>query len=418
MLLERGARRTMEYIRRSWELTIREPSGQSPDEVPLPVRFTCPDPAPPFRGFYYWDTYYTSVGLWLSSRDDLARDNADNMLYLLDKMGYVPNYSDKSQLNRSEPPHASLQVRGVYERSHDKGWLAGAYPMLEKEYAFWNSMRLMPCGLNHYYNHASPDDIYRFAANVRKRQHPAPENPIERMRYLMNIIAEAESGWDYTPRFDHRCTDFAPIDLNALLYMHERNCEHFARELGRDADAKRWSDRAEKHRQLIREHCWGEREGCYFDYDAPNRRTFPLRTPAAFYALWAGLATEEQAARVVANLPAMEREFGLTTCAPDDPAGKREGTYQWDDPNGWAPLHYAAIEGLRNYGHHDHAERIARKWVTAVATTFAETGRVWEKYNVYNGTINGVTTTYPLKPMLGWTAGVFLHACQVLGIEG
>jgi alpha,alpha-trehalase len=395
---------------------VREPADQGPGEVKLPLRFTCPDPKPPFRGFFYWDTYYTSVGLWLTGRDDLARDNADNMLYLLETQGYVPNYADKAQLNRSQPPHASIQVREVYERSRDKGWLARAYGMLEKEYAFWNSMRLTASGLNHYYTHASPDDIYSFAGNIRQRHHPVPENPVEKMRYLTNIIAEAESGWDYTPRFDHRCTDFNPIDLNALLYLHERNCEHFARELGRDGDVKRWSERAEKRRELIQGHCWSEKDGFFYDYDLPNHRQFPLRTPAAFYVLWAKLATEEQAARMVENLPAMERECGLTTCPRQDPAGDRRGVYQWDDPNAWAPLHHAAIVGLTNYGYTQHAERIARKWAASVASTYEQTGHLWEKYNAYNGSIEGVTNEYPFKPMLGWTAGVFLQACRVLGV--
>lgn len=418
MSIDITARKVIEYIRGHWDATVREPSSQGEAEVRLPVRFTCPDPEAPFRGFYYWDTYYTSVGLWLTGRDDLAKDNADNMLYLLETMGYVPNYANKAQLNRSQPPHASVQVAGVYERSKDKGWLARAYGMLEKEYAFWNSMRLSPTGLNHYHNHATPDDIYSFTGNIRQRHHPVPENPIEKMRYLMNIIAEAESGWDYTPRFDHRCTDFAPIDLNALLYMHERNCERFARELGREADVKRWSDRAEKHLELIQQFCWDEEDGYFYDYDVPYGRRFRLRTPAAFYALWAGVATEEQAARVVRQLPALERECGLTTCPRQDPAGSRPGVYQWDDPNAWAPLHYAAIEGLKRYGYAKEAERLARKWVGAVGSTFEQTGHLWEKYNAYRGSLEGVTNEYPLKPMLGWTAGVFLYACNVLGIEG
>lgn len=414
MSFEASVRKTIEHIRQNWDATVREPSSRKPDEVKLPLRFTCPDPQPPFRGFYYWDTYYMSVGLWLNGRGDLARNNAENMLYLLDTQGYVPNYANKQQLNRSQPLHASILMREVYEHTRDQAWLGRAFDMLEKEYAFWNSMRLSRTGLNHFHNHATPDDVYRFTGNIRKRHHPVPENPVEKMRYLMNVIAEAESGWDYTPRFDHRCMDFDPIDLNSLLYLHERNCEYFAGELGRDDDVKRWSDRAEKHRELIQHYCWDQQSGFFYDYDVPNQKRFPLKTPAGFYALWAKVATNEQAAQMVQSLPAIEREFGLTTCPHQDSVVDRPGVYQWDDPNAWAPLQHAAMVGLMNYGYVNDARRLARKWASAVSNTFEQTGHLWEKYNAYTGSLDNVTNEYPLKPMLGWTAGVFLHCCRLL----
>lgn len=90
----------------------------------------------------------------------------------------------------------------------------------------------------------------------------------------------------------------------------------------------------------------------------------------------------------------------MATCEP----GARTSAFQWDYPNGWAPLHFIAVHGLLRYGYRAEAERIARKYIHAIDRTFAETGTLWEKYNVTDGTLN-VTDEYKMPPMLGWTAG-------------
>ncbi|HIC94949.1 MAG TPA: hypothetical protein EYP09_12005, partial [Anaerolineae bacterium] len=94
------------------------------------------------------------------------------------------------------------------------------------------------------------------------------------------------------------------------------------------------------------------------------------------------------------------------------------GPFQWDYPNGWAPLHWVAVCGLKNYGHFEEAARIALKWLTLCADLLARTGRMWEKYNVVERNLE-VTTDYPNQRGFGWTNGVYsaLLGKVIIGLD-
>src|SRR5690606_9959848 len=79
---------------------------------------------------------------------------------------------------------------------------------------------------------------------------------------------------------------------------------------------------------------------------------------------------------------------------------------QWDAPNGWAPLQWVTIEGLRNYGFDELAETIKRRWIDANVSVFKETGKLVEKYDVTHGRQGGGGGEYPLQDGFGWTNGV------------
>ena len=53
---------------------------------------------------------------------------------------------------------------------------------------------------------------------------------------------------------------------------------------------------------------------------------------------------------------------------------------QWDAPNGWAPLQWIAIDGLRRNGEPALAEEIATGWVAENARVYCKTGKLVEKY--------------------------------------
>ena len=75
---------------------------------------------------YYWDTYFTNIALISDSDFTQARNNVDNILFLIDRYGFMPNGSNVMYLNRSQPPFASMMVRDIYEINKDKKWLASA----------------------------------------------------------------------------------------------------------------------------------------------------------------------------------------------------------------------------------------------------------------------------------------------------
>lgn len=402
-----SAQTVTEFIHRSWIDTICTPAQQGAGELPLPKPFVVPTAGPQFQMFYYWDTFFASVGLIHSGMLAAAKDNADNMLHLMDTLGYVPNYPLKRDLNRSQPPVAAALVRLVYEHTHDREWLAQALPSLEKEYVFWQTYRRGPHGLNHYGHHATSAALEENATWVPERLVGLPTEPMARQRFLTHVLAEAESGWDFTPRFAQRCADCYAIDLNALLYQHERNAAWFRRELGLPG-AELWEQRAVERQALVDALLWDPATGFYYDYNFCDHRSVGIVSAAAFFALWSGLASPDQATRLAANLPWLEHEFGLATCQAGCPAPLGQ-IYQWDYPNLWPPLTYAAMVGLERYGCHADAARLAEKYVATVTQSYAATGNLWEKYNCHSGGVD-VAAEYAMPPMLGWTAGTFLAA--------
>jgi alpha,alpha-trehalase len=415
MVTTEAVRKVKQFINERWAKTIREPSSQKENEVPLPFPFTVPTESAWYHIFYYWDTYYASLGLVLDGRVESAKHNADNMLHLIETLGYVPNMNVKKDLNRSQPPHAALQVKLVYERTRDRAWLEHAFAPLVQEYAFWAAQRLTASGLNGYDHHGDPRAVAEFLGTAQRRLANVSDEPVERMRELRHALAVAESGWDFTPRWDYRCADHNPVDLNSLLFAHENILAEFADELGNGQGAL-WRGRAAERRALLNELCWDEEQGFLYDYDVRGRCRSPWETGAVFYALWAGWASPEQAVRLAGNMDRVEFPHGITCVRPGLP---RRQPHQWDHPCGWAPIQWAAIAGLRRYGLEAEARRVAEKYVNLVTTNFNATGCLWERYNVVSGGIDvpGDNQTEAKMPaMLGWTAGVFLAACEYLGL--
>ena len=81
---------------------------------------------------------------------------------------------------------------------------------------------------------------------------------------------------------------------------------------------------------------------------------------------------------------------------------------QWDSPNGWAPLHWVTIKGLRNYGHQDLADEIKARWVKTCVDLFKKEGKLVEKYNVIHPHEGGGGGEYELQDGFGWTNGVLM----------
>ena len=144
--------------------------------------------------------------------------------------------------------------------------------------------------------------------------------------------------------------------------------------LGRAADAATWDARARERAARINRLMWDEPSGLYADYNFTRGRVrhYPFLT--TFYPLWAGIASPQQAAAVVRNLPLFERPGGLQ-------ASTHVTGDQWDAPFAWAPLELLAVQGLRRYGYRAEADRVAREFLSLVAGQYREHGVIVEKYD-------------------------------------
>lgn len=411
---EREVEKVRDYITENWPRTVKVQVEDSLHIIglPKPYNVPCVDGGH-FREMYYWDTFFTNVGLIEEGNVPQAKNNIDNILFLIDRYGFMPNGSLKPFLNRSQPPYASMMVRDIYESTKDKKWLANACQILEKEYySFWMQKRMAPNGLNFYSNNATDKECIEFYDFLFQR---FPDfNPGQRIdvadkiRIGSHFLAEAESGWDFSPRFNSEAEYFNPIDLNSNLYIYEKNFAFFYSELGKSG-VNNWLEKAFNRKKLINKYCFNPDDGLFYDYNYEKNYLSKVFSAASLSVLFAGIATEEQALIMKNELSKLEFKHGISACEP----GPRKYTYQWDYPNGWAALHYITIKGLDNYGYKQDAKRIAKKYVNTVVQNFKKTNNLWEKYNVKEGDLS-VSSEYEMPPFIGWTAGIFVYASNYL----
>ena len=393
------------YILENWEKTIVTPRETAADKDGLPYPYVVPTIGTMFHELYYWDTYFTCLGLQRSDRFDLVKDSAENLLYLISKYGYVPN-SSHSYRNRSQPPFLSELVRLVFEQEHDLVFLRKAYEGLTVEYEFWMNRRMTPCGLNQYGINIERAEILETEQILLQRIGYKETGTEKADDVLYNLVTNCESGWDINPRMGFAQRSCAWVDLNSLLFQFEKNMAFFA-EVLQTGEADRYDSAAEQRGARMRELMFDGQVFC--DYNYMQKQQIPLFSAAAFYPLWAGVATDEQAASCVSQLYRIEAEYGIVACE----GKKRRFTYQWDFPNGWPPVQYLVIQGLRRYGYEAEARRLAKKYLQLVQMVFAETGNLWEKYNVIEPK-KGAASEYGTPSMLGWTAGVYLWCREYL----
>ena len=386
------------YIKENTQSCVRENRFDDGTLLGIPYPYIVPS-AEAFHELYYWDTYFTNLWL-LKDIPVLAKHNIDNMLYLVNKYGFMPNGTRTFYLNRSQPPFLSEAVKDVYEHYRDTVWLCGAYLTLEKEYEFWMENRCSFIGLNCYAPNVSQEDVDKFAEEFNQRVGDVLDAPKEQI--AAHYLSSCESGWDINPRWDFEGQNFAQVDLNSLLFGMENNMAYFSELLGRFNDTAKWKYRAGKRLELMNKYMLTD-DNLFLDYNFKNGRKSSVFSVASFFPLYAKVATVEQAEAAVKNLPRLEAEYGIVTCEKEN----RDIAYQWDYPNGWACLQYIVISGLAHYGYLTESLRIAEKFVNLVEAVFEQTGHLWEKYNVVEGNIN-VNNEYKMPTMLGWSAGVYL----------
>lgn len=341
-----------------------------------------------FEELYYWDSFFMAQAFIGTSRHRLAFDMTEDLLYLMRRFKIIPNGGRTYLTSRSQPPLLTTMIWQLYSVSGNKKWLLQAMDVAKDEYrTVWMgtqqpNWRQVFNGLSRYYD-----------AN------------------MLHSLAEAESGWDMNPRFEGECLDYIPIDLNSLLYRYEKDFEASAR-LNKDyAEAAEWAHRASNRAQMIEKFLWNEDKGCFFDYNYVTRQQSPVLSLATFYPLWVGLATQEQARRVVESLDQFEFDGGVATTAKQV-LKARNIPEQWKYPNGWAPLQLIVVESLERYGYHQAARRIARKWLGTNLAKFAETGEFYEKYNVVALDQAVTEGVYPSQTGFGWTNAIFAQFCE------
>lgn len=418
------------HLRALWPALTRAPdspprtrSGEARGPtslLPLPYPYVVPGGR--FREIYYWDSYFTMLGLVVSGRAELARAMVDNFAFLIRTEGFIPNGNRTYYLTRSQPPFFSSMVALLAEVDGEQS-VTGYLDALEAEHAFWmrgegllgpeagaerHVVRLEDGSLlNRYWDAGAAPRPESFREDVRLAQALPPE---ERPRLWRDLRSAAESGWDFSSRWvddgqgleGTRTTRILPVDLNALLHHLEATLARLHEATGDEARAEAFRARAEARARAIRHVFWHEEAGFFSDYDLERRRPTGRLTLAGLFPLAYGLATDEQAARVAERVAEDFLEPGgfVTTL--------RQTGQQWDAPNGWPPLQWITIRGLERYGHDRLAAEGARRWLDLNRAVFHRTGRMMEKLDVMDLGREAGGGEYPNQDGFGWTNGVAL----------
>lgn len=383
--------------------------------LPLPEPYVVPGGR--FREIYYWDSYFTMLGLAADGRTDLVKSMLNNFESLITRYGHIPNGNRSYYLSRSQPPFFALMIQIV--PTDDQATLAHQLAALQVEHHFWMKgkecltvslnacMHVVRMGdgsfLNRYWDEKATPRDESYAEDVLTAA-TANRTKTDVYRHLR---AGAESGWDFSSRWlknpdDLRSivtTDIVPVDLNSLLWLQEIEIARLCQRLQNMSCNAEYRQFARLRAAAIQKYLWVPAQSRFADFDLVQKRTTPVVSAATLFPLFAGLASEHQAKAVAKTTRTLLLASGGLRTTP------LRTHQQWDSPNGWAPLQWIAVVGLRNYGEQQLAQEIAQKWLHTVAVTYAETGKLLEKYDVEERRPGG-GGEYPLQDGFGWTNGV------------
>lgn len=414
-----------DHINELWPILTRPADTAVPGSTLLPLPHPYVVPGGRFREVYYWDTYFTMLGLQSAGRRDLIHGMVQNFAFLIDTYGHIPNGNRSYYLDRSQPPFFSMMVQLLDESKNgdNEDALSLYLPQMEKEYNFWMAgadslSARMPAYrrvvrldsatvLNRYWDDrpVPRPESYREDLLTQKA---ASGRPAEEM--YRHLKAGAESGWDFSSRWNVgkdltgiNTTDVIPVDLNCLMYRMEKNLETAWQHRGDPVKSRFYAQRAEARASAIKTLCFNEKSGWFEDYNWVKRQKTGVLSMAGMYPLFVQIATQQEADACAKTL---EKKFlkpgGLVTTL------SRTGQ-QWDAPNGWAPLQWVGIAGLRNYGHNELADEAKKRWIALCGKVYKGTGKLLEKYNVEDLTLDAGGGEYPVQDGFGWTNGVLLR---------
>ena len=334
-----------------------------------------------------WDCFF---GALLTSLEDEAQTSAGIRAILSSQTdtGVVPNMTSGKGISpdRSQPPVGSYVVWKVYQRRQDRALLEWAYPRLKKWHEWWLSDR----GDGQPWRDGNRDGLLEWGSDR------GAAGPLGERGNLQ--AAKWESGMDDSPQFDDATYDphtytlnLADVGLNSLYTLDAECLAKIAALLGKDEDSRKFAAEYEHMKQLVREKLWNEKDGIYENRFWDGHFSRRLST-TNFYPLFAGIATPQQADRMIREHLLNPQEFWgkyvAPTIARNDPAFPDQ--FYWRGAI-WGPTNYMLYEGINRY----RADAVAREYAQKSYDLFMDDWRSNqhdnEQYNSWGGTGGGDT---------------------------
>ncbi len=414
-----------DYINGMWEVLSRPPDMQVAYSSQLPLPYTYVVPGGRFSELYYWDSYFTMIGLYENQKIDLMRDMVRDMASMIDRYGHIPNGSRTYYLSRSQVPFFSLMVDLL--AMHD-GQVAYTtfLPELQAEYDYWmDGQDSVPPGGAYRHVVRLPDGTlmnrhWDDLDTPRDESYPqdiatAAQSGRPKEEVYRDLRAGSETGWDFSSRWladGHtlstiHTTDLLTVELNCMIPHLEQTLAHAYDLKGNKDAAARYNRLAQERIDAVQRILWDERRAAFIDYDWKTGESTSILSGATVVPLFMQMATPEQAKAVSETVRKNLLKVGGLIATERSGSGQ-----QWDSPNGWAPLQWMAVKGLNQYGYDELASDIAARWMGRVIGTYEKSGVLLEKYDVVNPFISPKGGKgggeYPMQIGFGWTNGTLL----------
>ena len=417
-----------QHITTLWEV-LKKPADEVKSGTLIPLPYSYIIPGGRFREVYYWDSYFTILGLQEDGKIQQIENIINNFTYLIDEYGFIPNGNRTYYLSRSQPPFYALMISVLAEEKGDEVYKK-YLPQLVKEYNFWmkgaeklsanhlENLRVVKMTdgeiLNRYWDNEDTPRPESYIEDVKTAEKAIQLYPNKiKGEVYRDIRAAAESGWDFSSRWFYNdgnkeaglsnihTTNIIPVDLNCLLYYLEQTISKAYQITGDLSNADRFNSLAEKRKNAIQKYFWKDRLGFYFDYNFQEKEHTSIWSLAAIYPMFFNISEQNQAVQLKDNL---EEKFLV-------PGGLLASTnftnQQWDAPNGWAPLQFMAIRGLQNYEQFALADTVKQRWLGLNKKVYQREYKILEKYHVININKEGGGGEYPNQDGFGWTNGVY-----------
>ncbi len=408
-----------EHINELWSVLERKPDSviTGSSLIALPESYIVPGGR--FREVYYWDSYFTMLGLAESGKIDIIESMIKNFAFLIDTYGHIPNGNRVYYISRSQPPFFAMMVELLANAKNDQAIYQTYLPQLLKEHQYWTSgKKLIKINdtdfLSRYWDESDQprQESYREDVETAKQSNRNIEEIYHHLR------AGAESGWDFSSRWfaDNKTiktietTNIIPVDLNALLYKLELVIAKAYLLSNNKTLQKDFENKANKRIALINKFCWNKKLNFYTDYNFKNQQQEQKIIAAGLMPLFV-TKNNIELQKNIANIAKQTsihllRPGGIVTTTVN--SGQ-----QWDAPNGWAPLQFIAIKGFENYNQNELAKTIAERWIALNVKVFNKTGKLMEKYNVENINLEAGGGEYASQDGFGWTNGVLLKLMNI-----
>lgn len=399
-----------QHIKDLWSKLVRVDSVQHRYSTAIALPFPYVVPGGRFREVYYWDSYFTMLGLREHKQWGIIESMVQNFAWMIRKFGFVPNGNRTYYLTRSQPPFFSLMVALLAEKNGNR-ILLQFRDALVAEHDYWTNRNHPGTVIFHdevfsrYFDSGNEPRVEMFGIDVHLSR-SVHSNPL----LFHEIRSACASGWDFSSRWleeeadlaSTRITRLVPVDLECLLWHLEKI---IAKAFDLDHDLVRnrhYLSLAEMRKKRIIKYFWNERLNFFSDFDLETRMVSNKLTLAGLYPLFFELAESKEGEQ---SLETLEKFFlkdgGLVTTL------KNTGQ-QWDAPNGWAPLQWIGYISAIHYGRLPLANEIKNRWLKLNENIFYTTGKMLEKYNVEDIHSEGGGGEYPVQDGFGWTNGVFI----------